>query len=234
MKIHKNTSQWNDTGGTFEAGVMFKAGDRRLAELQAIDPMKIEYRSLAAAVLECIEANPNGYKGSELWDPPTGWMRTIHYEITQRLKLKDWENLVIVPSLKTSADIHHGIDFMVVYHQPETDRDVIVTVDLSLRKKENFKADILVTDTGTTPNPTYFDAPARDIPSIDTSDMAKEQAADADEFTRERRRKAVGQCIADVIQEKLEKEDPHYGQTIKAIGGTMHRGIEELLETTKG
>lgn len=224
MKAHKNTARWNDTGGTFETGCLYPMNDPRVRTLESIDAGKIQYRNLAAAVLECIDQNPAQYTGSELWDPPTGWMRDIHYAITERLGLKDWKRLTIVPALKTAADRYHGIDFIVVYNEPETEREVIVTVDLSLRKKESFKADILVTDTGAEPHPDYYNTRGCNVDDI------PDATAREDEITRELRRQSIGHTIGDIIDEKLRGEDPHYAPLMRSIGKRIHDSVEQLLE----
>lgn len=233
MKNHTHNSSssrvGNPNGREFEIECLYKRGDPRARVIESIDFQTVEYRHLAAAVLDAINRNPTGYTGKELWDPPTGWASDVHFHIAQRLELKDWRNLTIVPSLKTSADIHHGIDFIVVYHEPETDRDVIVTIDLSLKDKSHFKADILVNESDVVPNIDYYNTPVRHIP-----DPAEHRDPAIDKMIRESlpgaRRKALGETIAALIKEKLRSEDPHYGKTMKTIGAEVHNRIAALVE----
>lgn len=227
---HTHTRHQNggETGGMFEMNHLYPSNDPRRRVLANIDALKVEYRSFAAAILECIEKNPARFEGSELWDPPTGWLRDVHYAIVEKLKLKNWKNLVMMPTLKTSADVHHGIDLLVIYNEPDTDREVIVSVDLSLRQKETFKADVLVTDTSVIPNDYYYATPRMEIP--DKLHASKRE----DEMIEEERRRAIGTAIADIIDEKLTSEDPHYGQTIRNIGNTIRHDVAELLEVTRG
>ena len=212
------------TGNLLEADYLYPAGDPRVQAINSINFKSVEYRKLAQAILECVNGKtPNGYHGDELWEPPTQWMNDVHYAIVSALELTDWRKLSIIPTLKTSADIHHGIDFMVVFEEPETERSVIVTVDLSLRKKKKFGADLLITDTGAMPNEDYFFIEGVDIPDEDYG------TAEDDDKISDKRKKEIGTVIATMIREKLDKEDPHYGQMIQRNNAAIRNGIRSLM-----
>lgn len=221
-----------DTGHTLELDYLYPPNDPRRRVIDTIDQAQIEYKSLAQSLLGCLKPseNPGCYKGKELWDPPAGWMRDVHYAIVESLGLEDWSQLKIVPTLKTAADKYHGIDFLVIYTEPETDRDVIVSVDLSLRHKEGFKADVLVTDTGAMPNQEFFFAQERETPDV------MHASAQEEKYIRQEQRRNAGVVIADIIAEKLKREeDPHYARALMSLRrgrNEVHERVVRLLETS--
>jgi|TARA_Y100000310_G_scaffold230136_1_gene232563 hypothetical protein len=221
-RIQKHFSS-GETGRMLELDYLYPANDPRRRVVDKIDGDAIQYKSLAQSILESIEENPARYEGSELWDPPAGWLNDVHYAIVDELGLDDWKCLTVMPTLKTAADRYHGIDFLVIYRDPATEREVIVSVDLSLRQKEEFKADVLITDTGAKPNEDYYFTSGQNVP--DVQHATKEE----DEMVRHERRRATGKVIAEIIEEKLKGEDPHYGGTMRKISKRLHNDVEGLL-----
>ena len=204
---------------------LYPYDDDRRAPLSRVDTATIPYKPFAEAIVHCLENNPARFVGNELWDPPTAWLRDIHFAVVNALSLRDWKNVVVMPTLKTSADVHHGIDFLVIYDEPTSNREVIVSVDLSLRQKRNFKADVLITDTCVTPNDVYYNTPGTDIPDAWNADKEEER------HIEQQRRTAIGETIASIIREKLINEDPHYGQTMRRIERTVRQDLATLLAT---
>lgn len=99
------------------------------------------------AVLHCIR-HPQ-VSAIELYDPPGKQMNEIHYFLAEDLGVEGTlSNLKIFPSLYTSADHEHGVDCIIVFTDPETGKEAIVTVDLSINSTkyadEHFKADVLL------------------------------------------------------------------------------------------
>jgi hypothetical protein len=219
---HRENSS-GETGHTLELDCLYPQNDTRRQIINRIDHTKIKYKTLAVAILESMEQNPAGYTGNELWDPPAGWMRDVHYAVVNELRLEDWRNLAVMPTLKTAADMYHGIDFLFIYREPSSEREIIVTVDLSLREKDSFKADVLVTDTRAIPNPTYYKTAPVSIPDEEHATREEEQIISAEQ------RKQIGVVVARIIQEKLIAEDPHYGTTMKKISGQIQRDVASLM-----
>jgi len=184
-----------DTGGSFENAYLYPAGDPRLLNINRINQKSIEYKTLYESLLECVRDNPNGYHGTETFDPPTPWTSDIHYRITQELKLENWRDLRVFPALKTAADRYHGIDLFFSYHDERTKKDVIVTVDLTVNPdKTKHKADVIVSDRGV-----Y-------VPEHDIAFEFDEQDHSTDEeekYRREVLRRETAKAIADLIKDKL-------------------------------
>lgn len=217
-----------ENGSNLELDCLYPHSDPRRKVIERIDHASIEYQNLAQAILSSIEDNPARYEGSELWDPPAEWVRDIHFGIVSSLEKVDWRDVSIVPTIKTAADIYHGIDFLVIYHDRETEREVIVSVDLSMRQKENFKADVLITETGAEPNSAYYFTEGFHAPERDYMDKKEETAR------KEKVHFEIGHVIADIIQEKLSKEkDPHYDRVPERVFMDIRNDIEELLKMQK-
>jgi len=194
------------TGGLIELDYLYPEGDPRKQAVDNIDYRTVEFKTLMESLLSCITENPNRYRENELYDPPAAWIRDVHYHLVGILKLDEWSNLKVVPTLKTSADIYHGIDFMIVYTDPQTDEDTMVTVDISLREeKENYKADVIVSDTGVRANEEYYE----DIERIEVPDILGASAQE-EKALEEERRKNVAHMISKIIKIKQGEGDIHY------------------------
>ncbi|HCI03909.1 TPA: hypothetical protein DE059_03195, partial [Candidatus Peribacteria bacterium] len=79
-RIQKHFSS-GETGRMLELDYLYPANDPRRRVVDKIDGDAIQYKSLAQSILESIEENPARYEGSELWDPPAGWLNDVHYAI---------------------------------------------------------------------------------------------------------------------------------------------------------
>lgn len=210
------------TGRLFELDHLYPLNDPRIRMLEKIDTSRIKYRTLAQAILETLERNVGGYRGTELWDPPSPWLNSLHYEIVSELHDSEWQHLTVMPTLYTAADIYHGIDFLVIYEEPETEREVILSADLTLRGDKEFKSDVLVTNIGAIPNHTYYYCDAREVRDVEYSTKQE------DAKIQQKRIHAIGNVIANIIQEKLLAEDPHYGRSIAPINRRIYYDIQRL------
>lgn len=197
-----------ETGGLFETELCFPLNDPRARALKNISTHQIQYKKLSEALIGSATHNAYGYTEAESWDPPTRQLGTIHYLICQELKLKDWKNLRVFPSLKTSLDRHHGVDLWFAYHDEESGNDCIVTIDTSINppKEEIFKADVLFTHYGAIPNPKQFPGmPSAIAHPIIHPTRDEQQQLDEDVLFCKAR------TIASVIRAKLAHGDDHYG-----------------------
>lgn len=226
MNIHTyhHPARSGETGHTFEMDHLYPSKDPRRQALSKISHESIPYKHFADAIVECLEGNPGRFSGTELWDPPTGWLRDVHFAIAERLGVEDYENLVVMPTLKTSADVHHGIDLLVAYREPKNDREIIVTVDLSLRRKERFKADVLVTETDVIPNDWRYAMHETSIPDVPHANKEEEKQ------TEQWRRAAIGETIAEIIKQKCREEDPRQIATSRGFQARVRSSIAMLLQ----
>ncbi len=212
-------------GTEAELDRLYKPNDPRRLILDHIDFNKVEYQRQAQAIVSAIENNPAGYSRDELWDPPVDWARDLHYGIVSGLNEVDWRSVSIIPTIKTAADIYHGIDFLVVYHEKQTEREVILSVDLSLRKKEDFKADLLVTQYGAKANSKFYSIPEFKAPFVHWQSKKEEDAH------KQKTNHTIGLMIAAMITYKLRREqDPNYVSIHEEDYAVIRREILELLE----
>lgn len=225
-RIHQH-HQWNDrtgeTGDTLETEMLYAPNDPRLHILRYIDSSRLTYESQGEAIKNCLdpEHNPGIYHGDEFYDPPAGWMRDVHFSIVKELGIDDWSQVKVVPTLKTTADRFHGIDFLIIY-TPERGKEIIVSVDISMRNKDEFKADVLVTETGAKANPDYFLMNEVNIPDRLQSSRDEVMVKDS------QRRELIGILIGNVIREK-RYEDQHYDGTLRYIRRSTHRNLSNIL-----
>ncbi len=191
---HKHSAN-GETGRTFEEGRLFPQGDPRLKELRHLSIDYTPYRQAMEQVL----INPLGYKTKETFDPPSEWMRDVHYQICQKLHLQDWSALKVFPALGTAADKWHGIDAVIQYTDPETKEAVNVTIDFTLNKskEDGYKADIIITDTGARAHEEYKLDLGFDIPDMEHASKAEDQVLEA------KRRDATATIIAKIIKAKI-------------------------------
>lgn len=194
-------SKGEATGRLFEEERLYPAGDERVKAIRKIAFDSIAYKPFREAIQQCLH-NPNGYKESnaETYDPPAGWMRQLHFLLTQKLGLRNWENLKVYPALGTAADKFHGVDFLLRFTDPDTLKTYDVTVDLTVNKSKasGYKADVIITDTGAFASDAYPFVGAIDIPEIDHASKAE------DDMIHTQRLEAAATIITGVLGEQMK------------------------------
>lgn len=185
------------------------------------------------SIIECLHKHP-GYSEKELSDPPSLWMNDVHCLTATKLGLKDFEHLKIFPALGTSADRYHGIDFIIVYTDPQTGEEVFVTADLSantLKSDTSYKADIIITPTGAAADPLYYDFFGKESFSVPER---SHQSKDEDRKDQLKQREKLAELIANVIKSKLNIGDEHYTNLYDTILPSkfrrdIHSAVENLI-----
>jgi hypothetical protein len=192
-----------------------------------IEAYKREYRPLPVALRECIGAfhveRQDGWTDKEyamlkkkvaslLWDPPSEWLQRMHLEVAKMLGTEDYSALEIYPVNHTAADKYHGIDTFLQYKTPKG-KKLMVTLDISERNKDDFKADILITETGARLNPEYYPITADSF--FDIPDLAHASATEQRRIEQQRREKLAALIVKAFVQKeenlkKDPKDDGHY------------------------
>ncbi len=226
MHINRTSIDLDGAGALFEMDHLYPENDprRKIVEQQNLDciPFESERQALHRVLTE---TNAGAYTPSEEFDPPAGWIRDVHYWITQALHLDDWSLVRVQPTLTTSADKSAGTDFVIRYTDDETKREILVTVDISLKNKSHFKADILVTPIGGKTNETFLSGEEVILPDKEKMSQAEQDALDGE------RRRRIGELIAGVIKEKLSYEsDPHYGDLFNRVRKSTRTSLRSLLQ----
>lgn len=204
MPHHFHEGDPTRNGKLFEQDLLYPAGDPRGKHIDKVECAKVPYRQYHDAMRDVIEGrNPHGYNvhSSETYDPPAGWARDIHFRLTQALSLQDWRNVKIFPALGTSADIHHGVDFLVEFTEPETGKKYMVTVDITQRDADlkHQKADVMVTRHGAVASDKFPFVNGREVPE------ATHETREEEEKNEEKRREAVARVIVEVLAEKMKQ-----------------------------
>lgn len=207
------------TGGLLEADYLY--GDQRIVKRGFED---VEYENTRDAVKSCLsydtKKNPNAYRDPEYnSDPPSKWLNDVHALVAEKVSPENYENLKIFPAVGSSADIHHGIDAFFVYTDPKTGKQAMVTIDLSLRKRKAFKADLKVSDTSAESN-YFYDAAGYDINDI--QGLSSKKFKEMEDERKER----LAQTIVEIIHQKLKEGDPNYESSI-------YRSLESLKTDTR-
>ncbi len=208
------------TGSIFEEDCLIPSKLR----ITKPDHMEIPYKGMVDAMKEVVEKNPYWKKGLES-DPPTKWATNLHYFLAHdELKLKNFDNLRLYPALHTALDIYHGVDMLITYTDPNTLKKVIVTVDLTKRRKENCKADIVIAPQG---------AVTRDKKTCFVPEIAGATLKETTEQDEKRLQKTAA-LIGNIIKQKLEHGDREYGDLadrIITVVAQIRRKISTVTET---
>ncbi|TSC58888.1 MAG: hypothetical protein Greene041619_266 [Candidatus Peregrinibacteria bacterium Greene0416_19] len=187
---------------------LYLGGDERVRKLNGIQIGAIK-RLTRQAAIEDVLRNPDyagRYSASESFDPPAEWIRDIHFRLTQMLKLQDWSQLKIFPAPKTSASVHHHIDFIIEFCEPESDQPVYVTVDASLNRSKienGYKADIVVSNRGAIAGGDHEDFAT--IGGVDIPEFVGNPAPEDEREREESVRQGTAQIIFEVLQKKIER-----------------------------
>lgn len=72
-------------------------------------------------------------------DPPTDIANDLHASVALALKIEDWSELKFYSSIGRALDFYHGVDAFFEY------RGCVCTIDLTLKDKNGYKADVEVT-----------------------------------------------------------------------------------------
>lgn len=220
--------RFGEDGGEFELNCLFDQHDPRRDVLKTTNFQNVQrIQDYYTAILSALEQNPTGYTRGELQDPPSPWMNAVHFAIVQELRQAGYDgDLIVMPTLKTSADIHHGVDALIVFTDDLTHRSVIITVDLSLKpKKEHLKAAVLVHPYGATPNRRNYSTPGVYIGEEESEFMKGREST-------KYRREIIGTTIGRMIIEKLQNEDPCAGLP-ETISVRLRNDIQQLLHSNK-
>lgn len=196
-----------ETGRTLEESRLYANNDPRLRAIHQISFESIQHLPYRAAIEQCLN-NPNGYDEShgETSDPPAEWIRQIHFLITQKLNLKNWDDLKVYPALGTAADKYHGVDFLLRFTDPKTKKQYDVTVDITGNKqgkRGGYKADVIATDTGAFASDRYPFVEGIDIPDLELS------TPEEDKEIEKKRQEAAASVIFGVLRAKISyQEEP--------------------------
>jgi len=72
-------------------------------------------------------------------DPDSKIANDLHAHVADELGIDNYDELEFYPAVGSNFDVFHGVDCFFVY------QGKVVTIDLSTRNKESFKADLLIT-----------------------------------------------------------------------------------------
>lgn len=181
------------------------------------------------AMLQCIRHPQVGV--DRLSDPTNRQLNDLHSLIANDLQLDDLTHLKIFPSLYTSADHDHGVDCIIVYTDPDTGEEAVVTVDVSINpgkeRDETFKADVLLKPTmARVRHESYPGGLSITVPDI--AHQSKEEEFAAKRQTNEK----IARMIATLIRHKIEHGD-HRNYALYArrarLGDDIHRALRDLL-----
>lgn len=142
---HKHRDEYYETGSTMEDR-FYKPGDPRLFK-EHLAFEDIHYLPHRQAIYDALLHSD--YSLEESTNPPSRWLNDIHAYVADILQLQDYSDLHVFPALGTSADIHHGVDGIVMLRDPVTHKKYTVTFDLTAKPyKDTIKADLLITPDG--------------------------------------------------------------------------------------
>lgn len=191
---HNHRNEYYETGSTMEDR-FYKPGDRRLF-INRPTFEDVHYLPYRQAIHDALLHSD--YTEEEASNPPSRWLNDIHAHVANMLDLEDYSRLHVVPALGTSADIHHGVDGIVLYNDPITKRNYIVTFDLTAKPyKDRIKADVLITPDGAIlPDGTEYIV-------RDQHDTTRQEEREI----RKQRKRRIASSIADVLLEKIEAQE---------------------------
>jgi len=157
---------------------------------------------LQAALRDAIYNNPFLKTEEESHNPVASWLNDVHAAAAEKLGIGDYAMLRVFPAVGTALDLH-GIDVLFVYLDPISNKPVIVTADLTTAPNKvisGMTADMLITPLGAAPS---IKLAERGIQGVAVPERGKKNE-------RTKRREAIGEMIAEIIQNKLQQGDPTY------------------------
>lgn len=88
---------------------------------------------------------PGGQEGET--NPQRDFMRELRLAVLEKLKLSEAEekitdNLKSYTAVGSPLDVFHGVDAFLTFQTEDKKKTAVATIDISLRQKVNFKADI--------------------------------------------------------------------------------------------
>jgi len=97
----------------------------------------VKYKTYYSAMKEVVrQAHKTGW---DVTDPESRVANDLHANVAEELGIDDYDKLEFYPAVGSNFDIFHGVDCFFVYEGK------VVTIDLSIRNKQTFKADLLIT-----------------------------------------------------------------------------------------
>jgi len=120
----------NDSGRLFEHDVLGKGVDICYRGKQVI------YKSYKKAMSEVID-----FVNRTNWlpfDPIHDLCNDIHASVAEELGLDNINHLKVYPAVGSSLDVYHGVDMFFTLGKK------VVTVDLTVKEKDDYKADITI------------------------------------------------------------------------------------------
>tara|TARA_Y100000310_G_scaffold321072_1_gene378232 strand:+ start:129 stop:890 length:762 start_codon:yes stop_codon:yes gene_type:complete len=219
-----------ETGKTFEIDYLYSTREGQelgVAHNTQNVPQNLQFRE---ALKYCIGESPYRYAPEHVSDPQSRDMNALHLGVCKGLDCND-EDVKVFPSIQTPAD-KRGIDFFIIYTDPKTMKDFLVTADLTMYGKDSFAADILVTPTGCAANPQHYKELLKEGDHIGWITMRDKGDPREDSRIRDERAMGTGKVIANIIKEKMRaaKTDNPHPNDAHRIFGSERAEIRRLLE----
>lgn len=117
------------TGRLFEYEVLGEVAKCVVAE-------DIKYLPFRLATEQAKKNQPSTWDPT---DPPTDFANDLHAYVALKLGIDDWSQLNLFSSTGQALDVFHGVDAFFEY------QGAICTLDLTLRNKGGYKADLEIT-----------------------------------------------------------------------------------------